>query len=156
MPFFEKKKQASKKEIDRKWLTFCVVCFTFRSPLEPLLSFTICRFWVYNRPSKKKFLVPTCFIFGGLPPFSIICYWKSWTKQKQEPLWLLTKVITLNTVTLKSISWWRQTPSYPWERVKICKERIPRIGNNKVKKCPLLSFLKKSGQETFLFLLGLY
>ena len=130
-------------------LVFVLSVFnTFSSPLEPLLSFAICRFWVYNRPSKKKFLVPTCFIFGGLPPFSIICYWKSWTEQKS----LLSTLFN----TLKSISWRRQTPSYPWERVKICKERIPRIGNNKVKKCPLLSLLKKSGQDTFLFLLGLY
>ena len=120
-----------------------VVCFTFSSPLEPLLSFTICRFWVYNRPSKKCFSSPPALFWGGLPPFSIICYWKSWTEQKS--------LLSALTVTLKSISWRRQTPSYPWERVKICKERIPRISNNKVKKCPLLSLLKKSADKKHFF-----
>ena len=98
MPFFEKeKRKKARKKLERKKQTendspcVCVVCFTFSSPLEPLLSFTICRFWVYNRPSKKKFLVPTCFIFGGLPPFSIICYWKSWTEQKSLLSTLLPK-----------------------------------------------------------------
>ena len=88
------------------------------------------------------FLVPTCFILGGAASLFYYLLLKKldWTK-----------VITFNTVTLKSISWRRQTPSYPWERVKICKERIPRISNNKVKKCPLLSLLKKSADKKHFF-----
>ena len=51
MPFFEKEnRKKARKKLERKKQTendspcVCVVCFTFSSPLEPLLSFTICRF----------------------------------------------------------------------------------------------------------------
>ena len=142
----KKDSKKKKKEIDRKWFTLCLCCvfnFQFTSGAI-ILSFTICRFWVYNRPSKKKGSRPHLLYFGGAASQRLFYYL---LLEKLD----VTKVITFNTVTLISISWRWQTPSYPWERVIICKERIPRIGNNKVKKCLLLSFLKKSGKETFLF-----
>lgn len=78
-------------------------------------------------------------------------------------MWCMTLLKTILyeiiSVFLHSISWSRETPIYLWGKVEICKESIPRIiwHYNKFKKCPLLSFLKKSGRETFLlFSLGLH
>ena len=47
IPFLKNKKESKqerKKEIENDSPCVCVVCFTFSSPLEPVLSFTICRF----------------------------------------------------------------------------------------------------------------
>ena len=74
----KKKRKKARKKLERKKQTendspcVCVVCFTFSSPLEPLLSFTICRFWVYNR--SRLFTVPYFFmrsfrgVYRVLPP----------------------------------------------------------------------------------------
>ena len=61
MPFFEKeKRKKARKKLERKKQTendspcVCVVCFTFSSPLEPVLSFTMAVFTLEDALSVQK------------------------------------------------------------------------------------------------------